>query len=335
MNVFGSQGKRMAHLGNIRLFVAPILWIVAGTLVVIGMLTGCSTQGGTSSSEAASGKKPLVLTSFTVTQDMARNVAGDHLDVQSITKPGAEIHDYEPTPDDIARASEADLVLENGLGLERWFDRFMADSSAKRVNLSEGVETMPIAEGEYQGNANPHAWMSPKNGQIYVDNMVRAFSELDSAHAEEFKANGEAYKAKLQEVADELDRELSSLPEGRRTLVTCEGAFSYLCRDTNLTEAYIWPVNAESEGTPQQVSAVVEKVRSSGVPTVFCESTVNPKAMQQVARETGASLSTDVDHVLYVDSLSAQNGPVPTYLDLLRHDARVIIEGLREGASHE
>ncbi|MDU5892349.1 MAG: metal ABC transporter substrate-binding protein, partial [Atopobium minutum] len=284
-----------------------------------------STDGG---SAAGADKKPIVLTTFTVLQDMAQNVAGDHLDVQCITKPGAEIHDYEPTPDDIKRAQGANLVLENGLGLERWFEKFMADSNAKRANLSEGVEVMNIAEGEYAGKANPHAWMSPKNAEIYVDNIVKAFSELDPDHAQDYKDNGEKYKDQIRQVGEEMQEGLAGLPEGHRTLVSCEGAFSYLCRDAGLSEVYLWPVNAEDEGTPQQIANVIQQVKEKSVPTVFCETTVNPKAMQQVADETGAKFNSDEEHALYVDSLSEKDGVVPTYLELLRHDARVIVAGL-------
>lgn len=326
--------RQQSSPGVFRLAIAPCLFLLAVVLVAYGMLTGCSSQEDQSpAAQHAIGGRPVVLTTFTVIQDMAQRVAGDYLDVQSITKPGAEIHDYEPTPEDIARASEVDLVLDNGLGLERWFDRFMADSNARRVDLSEGVEPMEIADGEYQGNANPHAWMSPRNGMIYVDNIVKAFCELDPEHADEYRANGEAYKAQIQAVADELERGLADLPQNMRTLVTCEGAFSYLCRDAGLEEVYLWPVNAENEGTPQQVASVIEQVRAAGVPTVFCESTVSPKAMQQVADETGAVLLTDADHVLYVDSLSEADGPVPSYLELLKHDVRVIVEGLTGGES--
>jgi manganese/iron transport system substrate-binding protein/manganese transport system substrate-binding protein len=286
---------------------------------------------GTANSDASGGdsnSKPTVLATFTILADMAKNVAGEHLNVVSITKPGAEIHDYEPTASDIVKATRADLILNNGLGLERWFDRFVSGSKAKKVNLSDGVIPMSIAEGEYEGKANPHAWMSPKNGQIYVDNIVKAFSDLDAQHAAEYRRNGEAYSKKIQTVSDQLAGELSALPSNGRTLVSCEGAFSYLARDEGLKEVYMWPVNAESEGTPRQIAKVVDAVRKDRVPTVFCESTVNGKAMQQVARETGATFSQDDRHLLYVDSLSAGNGPVPTYLDLLRHDAEAIISGL-------
>jgi manganese transport system substrate-binding protein len=266
----------------------------------------------------------VVLTTFTVLADIAGNVAGDHLRVESITKAGAEIHGYEPTPGDIRRAGDADLVLDNGMNLEAWFARFMTDVDAPHVVVSEGVEPIPIAEDAYAGAPNPHAWMSPLNVQTYVDNMVEAFGELDPAHAADYEANGEAYKAELQEVQDELVAGLGALPERQRALVTCEGAFSYLARDAGLTEQYIWAVNAEQQATPQQIARVIEFVEDHDVPAVFCESTVSDAPAQQVVSATGAAFGG----TLYVDSLSEPGGPVPTYLDLIRHDTRTVVEAL-------
>jgi len=270
-----------------------------------------------------------VVTTFTVIQDIAQNVGGDAAEVESITKPGAEIHEYEPTPKDIVKAQSADLILWNGLNLERWFERFFQNISNKpAVVVTTGIEPLSIYEGPYKGAPNPHAWMSPANGKIYVENIVRALSNLVPDHAKDFEANGDAYKKELDNISSHLIEELSALPENQRTLVTCEGAFSYLCRDTNMKELYLWPVNAADEGTPQQIAKVVEAVKAQQIPAVFCESTVSPKAMQQVADETGAVLKTDEKNILYVDSLSEADGPVPTYLDLLQHDADAIVSGL-------
>ncbi|KAB1661170.1 metal ABC transporter substrate-binding protein [Pseudoclavibacter sp. CFCC 13796] len=309
-----------------------VVTATAAATVVVASLSACTSNGGSEQKSADGDGKPLVLTTFTVLDDMAENVAGDHLKVESITKPGAEIHDYEPTPSDIKEASKADLILNNGLGLERWFEKFTSDSKAKRADLSEGVDPIDISEGEYSGKPNPHAWMSPKNGQIYVDNIVKAFSDLDPDNAADYRQNGENYKKQLQGVSDSLEQRLSSVPEGQRTLVSCEGAFSYLTRDSGLNEIYMWPVNAESEGTPQQKADVENKVKAANVPVVFCESTVNTSAMEQVAEATGARFETDPEHLLYVDSLSEKDGPVPTYVDLLKHDADTIADGLT-GAS--
>ncbi len=283
---------------------------------------GAADPGANSSSNSSS--KPIVLTTFTVLADIASNVAGEHLQVESITKFGAEIHGYEPTPGDLRRASQADLILDNGLGLEAWFEQFVSELDVPHVVVSDGVEPIQIGEGDYAGRANPHAWMSPSNVQRYVDAMVVAFSEMDPVHAADFERNGAAYNAELQTVQDELIARLDAVPENQRALVTCEGAFSYLARDAGLTERYLWAVNAEQQATPQQIAGVIEFVRENEVPAVFCESTVSDSAMRQVAEASGATFGG----TLYVDSLSAADGPVPSYLELLRYDADLIADGL-------
>ncbi|WP_460797959.1 metal ABC transporter substrate-binding protein [Microbacterium sp. GXF0217] len=282
-------------------------------------LTGCSGPNAASDDD-----RPMVLTTFTVLADIAENVAGEHLRVESITKPGAEIHGYEPTPGDIRKAADADLILDNGLNLEVWFAQFVETVDVPHAVVSEDVDVIDITGDAYAGKPNPHAWMSPANVQLYVDAMVEAFTELDPAHADDFAANAESYKADLQQVQDDLTASLAALPENQRALVTCEGAFSYLARDAGLTEAYIWPVNAEQQATPQQIADVIEFVDDNDVPAVFCESTVSDKPMQQVVEATDAAFGG----ILYVDSLSEADGPVPTYLDLIRHDADTIVEGL-------
>jgi manganese transport system substrate-binding protein len=297
------------------------LRLAAAAAVVLSLLlTACS--GGASGTDG--GSKKVVLTTFTVLADVAKNVAGDKLTVESITKAGAEIHGYEPTPGDIRKASKADLILDNGLNLEAWFAQFVEGLDVPHAVVSDGVEVVSISEDSYQGKPNPHAWMSPVNVQIYVDNMVKAFSDLDPGNAEVFKANGDAYKAELQAVQDQMVTSLSGLPENQRALVTCEGAFSYLARDAGLKELYIWAVNAEQQATPQQITRAIEYVKANKVPAVFCESTVSDAPMQQVVGATGATFGG----TLYVDSLSEADGPVPTYLDLIRHDAGLITKAL-------
>ncbi|MFT4219553.1 MAG: metal ABC transporter substrate-binding protein [Microbacterium sp.] len=299
-------------------------WATAVAVVLVaGLLAACAATDKRRELAPDDGK-PVVLTTFTVLADIARNVAGDHLAVESITKAGAEIHGYEPTPGDIARASDADLILDNGLGLELWFAQFVESLDVPHVVVSDGVEAMDITEDAYAGKPNPHAWMSPVNVQAYVENMVAAFSDLDPEHAAEFAANGAAYQGELYAIQDELVTELSALPENERALVTCEGAFSYLARDAGLTEKYIWPVNAEQQATPQQIVSAIEFVNAADVPAVFCESTVSAGPMRQVVDATGAAFGG----ILFVDSLSDASGPVPTYLDLIRYDADTIVAGL-------
>ena len=275
--------------------------------------------------EAAS-EKLKVVTTFTIIADIAGNVAGDAATVVSITKPGSEIHNYQPTPGDILRAQDADLILWNGLNLEQWFERFFRNlSEVPAAVISDGVDPMPIGSGPSQGKPNPHAWMSPSDALIYVENIRKALAEQDPANAEVYAANAAAYSDKIRAVVEPLRAELAAIPEERRWLVTSEGAFSYLARDFGLREAYLWPINADSQGTPRQVREVIDLVRENKIPAVFSESTVSPKPAEQVARETGANYGG----VLYVDSLSEEGGPVPTYLDLLKVTAGTIVKGLR------
>ncbi|MGM9322987.1 metal ABC transporter substrate-binding protein [Deinococcus aquaticus] len=309
-----------------------MLLLSAALLCVAGTLSACrpseqTTQTGAGTTDAGTdpGDRPRVLTTFTILADMTRNVAGDRIEVVSITKPGAEIHGYQPTPSDLIRAQDADLILNNGLNLERWFTRFTQDSEAPTITLTEGIEPVNISADAYAGKPNPHAWMSPKNALIYVENIRRALTDLDPDGADTFQTNADGYAAQIREVDQQLSTQLGQLPPNRRALVTCEGAFSYLARDYGLKELYLWPVNAEEgQGTPRQIRAVIDGVRAQGIPAVFCESTVPDKGMRQVAAEAGARYGGD----LHVDSLSDE---VPTYLDLLRRDADTILAGLTQG----
>ena len=276
---------------------------------------------------SAHAEKLKVVTTFTVIADIASNVAGDAADVESITRPNAEIHEYRPTPRDILRAQDADLILWNGLNLELWFERFFQNlSDVPGVVVSEGVEPMGIAEGPYSGKPNPHAWMSPRDVLIYVDNIRAALSQHDPANADIYAANAAAYSQEIEAAVAPIRERLAAIPEERRWLVTSEGAFSYLARDFGLKELYLWPINADAQGTPQQIRKVIDAMRENDVPAIFSESTVSPDPAQQVARETGARYGG----VLYVDSLSDETGPVPSYLDLLKVTTETIAAGLSE-----
>ncbi len=270
-------------------------------------------------------KKPLrVVTTFTVIQDIAQNVAGDAAIVESITKPGAEIHEYRPTPRDIVKAQSADLVIWNGLYLERWFEKFFNNvENVPSVVVSDGIDPMGIREGAYTGKPNPHAWMSPTNAIIYVENIRKAFVKYDPDNAETYNTNAAAYTAKLKVMDVPLRKRLSAIPKEQRYLVTSEGAFSYLARDYGMRELYLWPINADQMGTPRQVRHVIDEVRKHKIPVVFSESTVSDKPARQVAKETGARYGG----VLYVDSLSEAGGPVPSFLDLLRVTVATIAKG--------
>jgi len=294
--------------------------------ITILLLSLLLTTLMTASSYAA--EKFKVVTTFTVIADMAKNVAGDAAEVTSITKPGAEIHEYQPTPGDIKRAQGAQLIMANGLNLELWFQRFYQHlDGVPEVIVSAGIKPMGIGEGPYNGKPNPHAWMSPDNALIYVDNIRDALVKYDPAHADTYRQNAAAYKQKITAALDPLRQQIADIPEDKRWMVTSEGAFSYLARDLGMKELYLWPINADQQGTPQQVRKVIDQVKKNAIPAVFSESTVSDKPARQVARETGAHYGG----VLYVDSLSNAQGPVPTYLDLLRVTTETLVQGIKTG----
>lgn len=269
-------------------------------------------------------KKFKVVTTFTILQDMAQNVAGDAASVVSITKPGAEIHNYQPTPRDVVKAQKADLVLWNGLGLERWFKKFFQNvSSVPQVTLTQGIKPMGIVSGPYTGKPNPHAWMSLTSALIYVENIRKALVKHDSKNAAIYTENAKTYSGKIKALDKDFRNRFKNLPRSRRWLVSSEGAFSYLARDYNLKELFLWPINADQQGTPQQVRKVIDAVRKHKIPVVFSESTISDRPARQVASETGARYGG----VLYVDSLSGPKGPVPTFLKLVQKTVETIING--------
>lgn len=277
---------------------------------------------------AHASEKLKVTTTFTILADMARNVAGDAAEVVSITKPGTEIHNYQPTPKDIGRTRGTDLLLWNGMNLELWFEKFLSrlDGVPSAV-VSDGIEPMSIGTGPYDGKPNPHVWMSPTDALVYVDNIAEALASADPDNATVYRRNAFDYKRKITDTIEPFRARLDAIPAAKHWLATSEGAFSYLARDFSLKELYLWPINADSQGTPQQVRNVIDTMREEQIPAIFSESTVSPKPAQQVARETGAHYGG----VLYVDSLSAEDGPVPTYLDLLRVTLDTIASGIEKG----
>jgi manganese transport system substrate-binding protein len=289
-------------------------------------LSSCNApQTPTATPPNQPGKK-VVLTTFTVLADMAQNVAGDKATIESITKPGAEIHGYQATPSDLIRGQKANLIFENGLNLERWAVKFYNSlPQVPHVTLSDGFKPIDITEDSYRGKPNPHAWMSPQNALIYVENIRKSLGKLDPPNAASYDINAKAYSEQIMAIDRKLKTAIAAVPPDKRYIVSCEGAFSYIARDYGLKEVYLWAVNAEQQSTPKQVEKVINIVKANQIPAVFCESTVNEKAQLQVVKESGAKFGG----VFYVDSLSPADGPASTYLKLLEHNVTTLIRGLQ------
>ena len=299
----------------------PLIFIV----IIIAALALVAFKNFQPKEAALKNDKIVALSTFTIIADMVSEVGGDKVESISLTKPGAEIHGYQPTPDDLVQASKADVMFENGMNLEVWTTKLRASiPDVPITKVSEGVKVQYIKEDAYAGKPNPHAWMSPEQGLIYVENIRKGLTAQAPEHADYFAARAEAYSNEIRAVDKKLEDALSQLPENNRVLVTCEGAFSYLTTDYGLTEEYLWAINSESQGSPKQVAKIIEVVKEKKIPAVFCESTVEPRIQKEVVAATGARLGG----VLFVDSLSDKAGPASTYLKLLQHTADTIITGL-------
>ena len=269
-------------------------------------------------------KKEVILASFTVLADIIENVAKDEFIVRSITKPGEEVHGYQPTPSDLIKASEAFVFVDNGFGFELWAEKFISNFQFKRITISDDLDPIFIKEDFYKGKPNPHAWISPKRGMLYVDIVVESLSELRPSKKELFEMNGKIYKNKIAKIDEDFSMFINNLDKDKLYLVSCEGAFSYLTKDYGLKEVYLWPVNAESQITPKRMARTISLVKNKNVPAVFCESTVSNEAQMVVVNETGAKFGGN----LYVDSLSNDNGPASSYLGMLRYNFNLIKVGL-------
>ncbi|MEN9235697.1 MAG: metal ABC transporter substrate-binding protein [Gloeomargarita sp. GMQP_bins_25] len=280
------------------------LWVLVG-------VAGCG---------APAAQERLVVATFTIVADMAQQVGGERVRVESLVPPGVEIHGYEPTPRGMARLQQARLILENGLGLERWVQRLDQPlRSVPRVTVSAGITPIFLAPDQ----PDPHAWLSPRLAEVYVENIRQALSQIDPANAPWYQQNAQRLQQQFRAFDQKFQQLTAVISPQQRYLVTCEGAFYYWARDYGWQHLYLWASNADQEGTPQHIGRVIDQVRARQIPVVFCESTVNPQVQQQVARATGARFGG----ILFVDSLTPPNGPAPTYLELLAHNLRTIAEG--------
>jgi manganese transport system substrate-binding protein len=303
--------------------ILSIVFVVA----VVGFIFTALGNSTNTTGPTSDNDKLVALSTFTIISDMVGEVGGDKVDAISLTKPGAEIHGYQPTPNDLVQASRAQVIFENGMNLELWTEKLRASiPDVPVVTVSKGVQVIDITEDAYAGKPNPHAWMSPEQGLIYVENIRRELTKIAPEHTDYFAQNAAAYSEKIKAVDTKLETALATLPANNRVLVTCEGAFSYLTNDYDLEEIYLWAINSDAMGSPQQIARVIETVKERQIPAVFCESTVEPRIQQEVVAATDARLGG----VLYVDSLSTSAGPASTYLALLEHTANTIISGLTD-----
>ena len=306
------------------------MYIMKKLLLAMAIILSINSHATLLESKSSAPKLKIV-TTFTIFADIAQQIAGDKANVVSVTKAGAEIHNYQPTPKDILKTQGADLILWHGMNLELWFDKFYQNiKDVPKAVLTKGITPLSINGGEYAGKPNPHAWMSASNAIIYIENIRSALTKIDPVNASYYQQNAKRYGEEVRAVALPYKQQILALPKNQRWLVSSEGAFSYLARDLGLKELFIWPINADSQGSPQQMRHVIDQVNKHQISAVFSESTVSDKPARQIARETNSHYAG----ILYVDSLSKSDGPVPNYLALLKVTMSTIVKGLQKPAAN-
>lgn len=303
--------------------------IFAGILSLL-LLAGCGTKDEERSASDDS-KKTSVVATNSIIADMVKEVGAGQVSVKSLVPVGTDPHEYEPLPEDIKQASEADVVFYNGLNLETgngWFNKLMetADKKENEDYFAVSKEVEPIHLTGNTKQEDPHAWLNISNGILYVNEIQHVLSEKDPENKESYQKNADAYIKQLEELDTTAKDAFADIPNEKKLLVTSEGAFKYFSKAYDLTAAYIWEINTESQGTPEQVKQVVEKVRASKVPSLFVETSVDKRSMERLSKEVNLLIYSE----LYTDSLAKKGAPGDSYYKMMKWNLEKIHEGLME-----
>ena len=283
-------------------------------------------------SVSAQDKKLKVVATNSIIADITKNIAGDKIDLHSIVPVGQDPHEYEPLPDDIKKTTQADLIFYNGINLETggnaWFAKLV--ENAKRVEnkdyfaVSEGVEVIHL-EGEGEtGKEDPHAWLNLENGVIYAKNIAKHLIEKDPSNKDFYQKNLDDYVAKLEALDKEAKTKFDAIPEEKKMIVTSEGCFKYFSKAYNVPSAYIWEINTEQEGTPDQIRDLVKKLKGSKVPALFVESSVDDRPMKTISSETGIPIYAKI----FTDSIAEEGQEGDSYYSMMKYNLDKISEGL-------
>ncbi len=270
--------------------------------------------------------KKLVVATASMMGDMAENIAGGEVIVKTIVPIGGDPHLYEPTPKDAQLANQADLVLKNGLTFEGWLNDLIANSGtkAKTVRVTEGIN--PIESAAYKNSADPHAWMDASLGLVYIKNIKDALVELAPEHKETFEFNYGVYKKQLEDLDHYIIDQIQTIPAAQRVLITSHDAFQYYGRKYGIRLEAILGTSTDAEVQTSDIMRLNKVIQSSKVPAVFIESTINPKLLEQLAKDNDIKVGGQ----LYADSIGDKDSPAPSYIDMLKYNTDVIVKALSE-----
>ena len=308
--------------------------LLVATLVVLG-IAGCATGKENSSqttSATAENKKLQVVTTNSIIYDMTKNIAGDLVDLHSIVPVGQDPHEYEPLPEDVQKVQKADLIFYNGINLENaedaWFTK-MVKNAGKVADkdyfaVSDGVDVIYLEGEKEKGKEDPHAWLNIENGVIYAKNIAKQLIAKDPKNKETYEKNLAAYVEKLEALDKDAKQRIAKIPEEKRLIVTSEGCFKYFSKAYDIKSAYIWEINTEEEGTPEQIANLVRQLRASKVPSLFVESSVDDRPMKTVSQETGLPIFSTI----FTDSIAEAGKDGDSYYSMMKWNLDKIIEGL-------
>ena len=298
-------------------------------LVAIVGLVACSSQK--SSSDSSSSKLNVVATN-SIIADITKNIAGDKINLHSIVPVGQDPHEYEPLPEDVKKTSKADLIFYNGINLETggnaWFTKLVENAQKKENKdyyaVSEGVDVIYLEGQNEKGKEDPHAWLNLENGIIYAQNIAKRLIEKDPDNKATYEKNLKAYVEKLTALDKEAKEKFNNIPEEKKMIVTSEGCFKYFSKAYNVPSAYIWEINTEEEGTPDQIKSLVEKLRKTKVPSLFVESSVDDRPMKTVSKDTKIPIYAKI----FTDSIADEGEEGDSYYSMMKYNLDKISEGL-------
>lgn len=271
-------------------------------------------------------ERPLVVATASIFADMAKNIAGDEVEIQTIVPIGGDPHIYEPTPRDAQLAASADLILRNGLTFEGWLNELIENSGtkAKTVTITEGITA--IESIQYKNSTDPHAWMSAHFGLIYIENIKNALIELHPEGTQTFEFNYGIYRQQLADMDAYIMQEIQKIPEAKRVLVTSHDAFRYYGNRYGIKVEAVLGTSTDAEAQTSDIIRLNKVIKSSGIPAVFVETTVNPKLIQQLATDNQISIGGK----LFSDSIGNESSPAPSYLDMLQYNTDTIVAALTQ-----
>ena len=278
--------------------------------------------------------KIQVIATYSIIYDIVKNVGGNRVEVHTLAPVGSNPHEYDPLPKDVQLTTDADVVFYNGLNLEggnSWFEKLLLTAGKTGIEapvfrLSEGVKPKYLTSKGKESEEDPHAWLDVRNGIKYAENVKNGLIKVDPEHADVYEKNAKEYILKLEKLHQEAVKRFSEIPKEQRLLITSEGAFKYFSEAYGFEAAYIWEINAENQGSPDQVRAVVDFIRSKTNPVLFVETSLDPRSMEMVSNETGVPIFGKI----FTDSIGKPGEDGDTYIKMMEWNINVILSGLTE-----